>query len=109
LEWIRFSGMYGLYVCFPKEAEQNEIKSSNGLTYIKTGSFQGYIKVELSTSLFTDCRVTATRPGLMIRKIAGPQKNGKCWDPWAALHLILVKRPRKVLGGATRDFLKKYL
>ena len=75
MEWIRFSGMYGLYECFPKEAEQSEIKSSNGLTYIKTGSFQGYIKVELSTSLFTECRVTATRLGLMIRKMSGPQRK----------------------------------
>ena len=32
MEWIRFSGMYVLYVCFPKEVEQNKIKSSNGLT-----------------------------------------------------------------------------
>ena len=52
-------------------------------------------------TLFTECHATATRLGLMIRKMSGPQKNGKCWDPWAALHLILAERPRKVLGGAT--------
>ena len=52
-------------------------------------------------TLFTECHATATRLGLMIRKMSGPQKNGKCWDPWAPLNLILAKRLRKVSGGAT--------
>ena len=61
--------MYG----FQKKWEQNKIKSSNGLTYIKTGSFQGYMKVELPNTPWPHDKenVRATKKWKMLGPMGG--------------------------------------
>ena len=82
--------MYVLYVWFPKEVEQNKIKSSNGLIYIKTGSFQGYMKVELPNT-----------PWPHDKENVRATKKWKMLGPMGGATLDLSRKAEKSIRGAT--------